>query len=546
MPSVRVRRGTYSSLRDEPAYGTTLASRRRPRGNTLAEIFFHRDASPEVDSGAAAGQLPNNSSLPRTTSDPGALPPEQPVQSRSKVSHHILNGTWKSGRLMSRRADGSRTSIGSSSGNRLVAQQGSQVDVLVPEGEHAGRVNTALSLKSTRTSFASLDSQHHEDDIIEHLDVIDPQIGAVSSLANTANAILIPPLPLFPRKPVVSLPASPARTTDDVEKPPQDSHRNDLDYHVEDVLSKRQLFKRTMKGVWAFVKTPMGFITAVYGFLVAFWGAAIVIFLIKIINFHNANTQGFWVEVSSQVENGLFTVTGVGLIPFRAMDTYRIWRIWHYKRKTRKLRIQKGLPELVDEDDLPDPIYDVNYVHVLTEEEQADLHYQQIKFMKSQTWYRPHGTDTHRAFPINTALLICLLIDGNSFFQCILCGTMWGLNRFQRPAWSTGILIPASFLCGIFSGVFIWHGGQKTRRTEQVQERLRAALAAEDEHGPGSPSTASPEHTPELKGATTSTIASASHPSFRRHESGAAACTADNIPLVSPDKTNGDASIEGA
>jgi hypothetical protein len=35
-----------------------------------------------------------------------------------------------------------------------------------------------------------------------------------------------------------------------------------------------------------------------------FWGAAIVFFLAKFINLHNENTQGFWVEVSSQVENG--------------------------------------------------------------------------------------------------------------------------------------------------------------------------------------------------------------------------------------------------
>jgi hypothetical protein len=35
-----------------------------------------------------------------------------------------------------------------------------------------------------------------------------------------------------------------------------------------------------------------------------FWGAAIVFFLAKFINFHNANTQGFWVEVSSQVVCG--------------------------------------------------------------------------------------------------------------------------------------------------------------------------------------------------------------------------------------------------
>lgn len=72
-----------------------------------------------------------------------------------------------------------------------------------------------------------------------------------------------------------------------------------------------------------------------------FWGAAIVIFLVKIINFHNANTQGFWVEISSQVETGklslylpmrcssctiakgLFTLTSIGLIPSRALDTYR-------------------------------------------------------------------------------------------------------------------------------------------------------------------------------------------------------------------------------
>lgn len=56
---------------------------------------------------------------------------------------------------------------------------------------------------------------------------------------------------------------------------------------------------------------------------------------------------------------------------------------------------------------------------------------------------------------------------------------MWGLNRFQRPAWSTGILIPGSFLCGILAAVLIWHGGKKTKRLEEVEERLRAALGDE-------------------------------------------------------------------
>jgi Protein of unknown function (DUF2985) len=67
----------------------------------------------------------------------------------------------------------------------------------------------------------------------------------------------------------------------------------------------------------------MQIITAIYGFLVGgltfptgdddffvlivlpvFWGAAIVLFLTKIINLHNKDRQGYWVEISSQVVNG--------------------------------------------------------------------------------------------------------------------------------------------------------------------------------------------------------------------------------------------------
>lgn len=96
-----------------------------------------------------------------------------------------------------------------------------------------------------------------------------------------------------------------------------------LDAHVTDVLTRRQRIRRILRGVWTFVKTPMGFITAVYGFLVAFWGAAIVLFLLGWIKTGSSENKDIWVEISSQVENGLFTVTGIGLIPWRVMDAYR-------------------------------------------------------------------------------------------------------------------------------------------------------------------------------------------------------------------------------
>ena len=89
----------------------------------------------------------------------------------------------------------------------------------------------------------------------------------------------------------------------------------------------------------------------------------------------------------------LFCITGLGLAPWRILDTYRasfsgllnlqyvphldsgIYKIWWYKRRTKKLRRERGLPDLYDSDDLPDPVYDPYYVHVLTDKEQADLHH---------------------------------------------------------------------------------------------------------------------------------------------------------------------------
>lgn len=71
-------------------------------------------------------------------------------------------------------------------------------------------------------------------------------------------------------------------------------------------------------------------------------------------------------------------------------------------------------------------------------------------------------------------------MDGNSFFQCLLCGCMWGMNRHTRPPWTTGSLIPLSFLCGIGAAVLIWQGGKRTKKTAVVEDKLRKALAVDE------------------------------------------------------------------
>ncbi|PPQ77440.1 LOW QUALITY PROTEIN: hypothetical protein CVT25_011022 [Psilocybe cyanescens] len=398
--------------------------------------------------------------------------------------------------------------------------------------------NGELGLVENSINLSDMDEEnedHHHDDVVEHLDVIDSQVGVISNLTNAANSILIPPSSWYSRKPVVLLPLTPLRPGDNPE------FENPLDRHVDDVLNRPSKVRRTLMGVWSFLKTRMSLtclksksllqyllqqwayvclvylsqhfniITGIYGFLVVFWGAAIVVFLAKIINFHNANTQGFWVEVSSQVETGLFTVTSIGLIPSRVLDTYRIWRIWRYKQKTIKLRKKAGLPQLFDVDDLPDPIYDPNYVHVLTEDEQMDLHRRQsfrlfqkhdLNTFQSKrnfntrklgtgpterrlTGHFPSSRIKHGSLDLFFERWKFNLSDFSLRYnvgieQIIpsIVGAMLKDQRFQRPAWTTGILIPASFLCGIGAAVVIWKGGEKTKRVEKVREKLKAALAA--------------------------------------------------------------------
>jgi len=42
------------------------------------------------------------------------------------------------------------------------------------------------------------------------------------------------------------------------------------------------------------------------------------------------------------------------------------------------------------------------------------------------------------------------------------------------------VLILFAFTCGIISGILIWRGGKKTKRTERVEERLRRVLEMDE------------------------------------------------------------------
>lgn len=237
-------------------------------------------------------------------------------------------------------------------------------------GELASRIDLAEDTEGTFTDSSSMEEQSSY--MVDTLDIVDPGVSTAGHLSNIGNSLIFPNIPgLYDRRPVIDLPsqevdssAAQHETQLQMEEgrlyqpvprgangDPLDDDDLHLDAYIHELLTKRQKFKRTMQGVWAFLKTPIGVIFGIYGFLVVFGGAALVLFLVGAID--KGKNKDYWIEVFSQFENALFTIPGVGLIPWRVRDTYRMGRIAHYQHLTWKLRKRQGLPALPDKNDIP-------------------------------------------------------------------------------------------------------------------------------------------------------------------------------------------------
>ncbi|KAG9538197.1 hypothetical protein KCU97_g22935, partial [Aureobasidium melanogenum] len=206
------------------------------------------------------------------------------------------------------------------------------------------------------------------------------------------------------------------------------AEKQELNDHVRHMLhSRRAAFKRGMKGFGQYVRRPLGLFVTVYATLVTLFGLAWVLFLIGWINV--GGRQSYIINVIDNVLVALFALIGDGLAPFRAIDTYHMIYIAHYHHLTWRLRKKRNLPKLKNENDLPvQPGIDGDIEtasalnadaksnrsmskddleeSVLTEEQQRKLKHHEDKFSKSHTFYKPHETETHHAFPLRILVAV--------------------------------------------------------------------------------------------------------------------------------------------
>lgn len=204
--------------------------------------------------------------------------------------------------------------------------------------------------------------------------------------------------------------------------------------------------------------------------------------------------QLYIINVIDNVLVALFAIMGDGLAPFRAIDTYHMIFIAHYTHLTWKIRKERDLPALKDKNDLPErrevdvdadveaghiPKDEAHEFSVLSPAQQRKLTHHQEKFAKSHTFYKPHETYTHRAFPLRLLIAIVVLLDCHSLFQIALGACTWGINYHVRPFALTTVILCCSITCNITGGVLIMIGDRRTRKKEVVERLFRQQLTEE-------------------------------------------------------------------
>jgi hypothetical protein len=207
--------------------------------------------------------------------------------------------------------------------------------------------------------------------------------------------------------------------------------------------------------------------------------------------------QSYIINVVDNVLVALFAIVGDGLAPFRVVDTYHMIFIAHYHHLTWKLRRKKNLPKLHDQNDLPGKQEreadteaqkpEESEFSVLTAKQQQKLIHHQAKFSKSHSFYKPHETATHFAFPLRLLVAIVVLLDCHSLFQIALGACTWGISYHHRPQALTATILSCSITVNITAGILISVGDRRTRKKDvalkmQRQELTEAAMKKVEQH----------------------------------------------------------------
>ncbi|KAK2612953.1 hypothetical protein QQS21_001064 [Conoideocrella luteorostrata] len=245
-------------------------------------------------------------------------------------------------------------------------------------------------------------------------------------------------------------------------------------YHFPPKHSFGESMRLGTLAFWHYVLTPVGFAVTIYGLNVVAWGGMLFLLLCNAspamchptcddIN----SPRRIWIEIDSQILNALFCVTGFGLAPWRFRDLYFLlqYRLAKKEIALRRLAgIHRGWFRLDGSMCLPSELGPRNINgREFESAPRSAIPFPEIKISETPlTGVRAHPTKVWKLD------MVIWLMVANTFFQCVLSGFMWGLNRYDRPSWSTGLFVALGCILAAVGGLIMFLEGKTVKGIEGV------------------------------------------------------------------------------
>ncbi|KAK6601601.1 hypothetical protein H4I96_06942 [Botrytis cinerea] len=223
------------------------------------------------------------------------------------------------------------------------------------------------------------------------------------------------------------------------------------------------------KAFWKFFITPVGFLVTVYGLNVVAWGGMLFLLLCNASpamckpTCNDINSpRRIWIEIDSQILNALFCVTGFGTIPWRFRDLYYLlqYRVGKNEMGLRRLAgINRSWFRLSGSQSLSP---EIGPSQLATQDSDTPL--PRVRAPATAMWKLD---------------FVVWAMVWNTFLQAVLSGFMWGLNRYDRPSWSTGLFVALACMVAAAGGIMSFVEAKKVKAIEGVpvseedRERLR-------------------------------------------------------------------------
>ncbi|KAK3723564.1 hypothetical protein LTR37_001816 [Vermiconidia calcicola] len=275
-----------------------------------------------------------------------------------------------------------------------------------------------------------------------------------------------------------------------------------------------------LKAFWKWFLTPFGFLITLYGLNVVAWGGMLFLLLCNASpymcwapiptpqnrkhmspiaalslpgpyykNCNDINSpRRVWLEIDSQILNALFCVTGFGLVPWRFRD---LWYLLKYRltsskrygseRKFYGLRVLAGIHRgwfRLPGSETLDILSTREYLSDLSKTNTSDLESAPSSLLSEQDPRLPLPISKTPSDPPTSVrapptkiwkmdfFIWCQV--WNTFFQCCLCGFMWGMDRYARPPWSTGLFVALACIIAGVGGFVSFLEGKHVKKVEGV------------------------------------------------------------------------------